>query len=686
MSRLHAVGSLVIALIFVVSAVVPGTAVASAPPGDSNRKYTGGFPNPSIYEVGSREWFRAGEALAMRPLVSEELAERCPHSFDVLNYDVTMTIDVDAEVLYGNTRVTSVSQEASLSSISLDFAVLTVDSVLSGADTLAYVYADSVLAIDLGQSFAVGDTFEVRVVYHGTPGNEGAGGFGGFWFEGAPVTAFQMGVGLDADPPSMGKFWIPCWDAPCDKATADYRITIPGVGKKVVANGVLVSARLDSVGNTATYVWSETHQIAPHLMTVHARKFAELVDSTYDWIHYWVYPTQADAALTHFANVDLMMDAFIDRYGPYPFSKFGYVSAPKGDMEHQTCVTHNASTVVANHNYDWLLAHEMSHQWWGDLVSVNDWRDVWLSEGFATYSEAVFWEHAYGAEAYRTYMLQSLMTPVLNSGENFPIYDPNYLWGTTVYEKGGCVLHMLRHVVGDSAFFDALAAYRQAYAFSSAVTGEFQAQVESVAVQDLGWFFDEWIYDRGWPVYEYSWQVIEDEGQYSVNLVIDQVQTNGPVFTMPVDVEITTSAGDTLLVLPVDAAHEVFDLVLASEPTAVTLDPDRWILKEAEEVPYAGVGGVVPAELRLEQNVPNPFSRATSIRYSVPRAQGIRLEIYDAAGRQVVSLIDGPVGPGWREVTWDARDRNQRLVAPGTYFCRLSAAEGRTATRMIVLR
>jgi aminopeptidase N len=495
-----------------------------------------------------------------------------------------------------------------------------------------------------------------------------------------------MGVGLYSDPPSMGKFWIPCWDAPCDKATADYRITVVGVGKKVVANGVLVSVTTDSTANTATYVWSETHQIAPHLMTVHARKFAELVDSTYDWIHYWVYPTQVDAALTHFANVDLMMDAFIDRYGPYPFSKFGYVSATKGDMEHQTCVTHHASTVQANHTYDWLLAHEMSHQWWGDLVSVNDWRDIWLSEGFATYSEAIFQEHAYGAEAYRTYMQQSLMTQVLHSSENFPIYDPNNLWGTTVYEKGGCVLHMLRHVIGDSAFFDALAAYRQAYAFSSAVTTEFQAEVESVAVQDLDWFFNEWIYDAGGPAYEYSWQALEDQGQYSVSLVIDQVQTNGPIFTMPVDVKITTVAGDTLLVLTVDAAHEVFNLVLASEPTAVTLDPDNWILNEAAEVPYAGVGGAVSAELKLEQNAPNPFSRATTIRYSVPRAQGIRLEIYDAAGRLVASLVDGSAGPGWGEVTWDARDRNRRMVAPGTYFCRLSAAEGKSATRMIVLR
>lgn len=647
------------------------------------------FPNPGDYPVGSREWFRAGEALARKPLASEELAERCPHSFDVLNYDVTMTIYVDAQQISGDTKVTSVSQQEGLSAIDLDLAVLTVDAVLDGPDSLDFVHADSVLAIDLGRTLAEGDTFAVRVIYHGTPGNEGPGGFGGFWFDGAPLMAFQMGVGLTADPPSMCKFWVPSWDAPCDKATADYRITVAGVGKKVVANGVLVSATLDSVANTATYVWSETHQIAPHLMTVHARKFTELVDSTYDWIHYWVYPTQAEAALTHFSNVDVMMDGFVERYGPYPYGKFGYVSATKGDMEHQTCVTHHGSTVRADHTYDWLLAHEMAHQWWGDLVSVNDWRDIWLSEGFATYSEAIFFEHAYGAQSYRDYMQLNLMNPVFGSPENFPIYDPNNLWGTTVYEKGGCVLHMLRHVVGDSLFFASLAAYREAYAYSSAVTGEFQAVVEGVAGRDLDWFFDQWIYDVGWPVYEYSWRALEDEGQYAVNLVIDQVQTNGPVFAMPVDVKIATTGGDTLVVLEVNDEHEVFDLVMPSEPTAVVIDPDNWILNREQQVPHAGVDGAGRAsgpELRLEPNAPNPFGRLTTIRYSVPGAQRARLDIYDAAGRRVASLVDGPVGPGWSEATWDARDSRGREVAPGTYFCRLSAAEGSPVTRLIVIR
>ncbi len=650
------------------------------------------FPDPAQYEPGSRAWLKAAEALTYRPLVDEQLMDNCPHSFDVLNYNIALSIDFDNQMIYGDTKVTSVSEQADLSSINLDLTVLTVDAVLRGSDTLNYVYSDPVLSIDLGRSYAVGDTLEVRVIYHGHPGNEGAGGFGGFWFDGAPVMAYQMGVGLRADPPSMGKYWVPCWDWPCDKATADYRITVPGTGKKVVCNGDLISVTIDSLASTATYVWSETHQIAPHLMTVHARRYTELVDSTYSWIHYWVYPPDADIAKIHFQNVDIMMDSFIERYGAYPFSKFGYAEATKGDMEHQTCVTHTAQAVRPDHIYDWLLAHEMSHQWWGDCVSVNDWRDVWLSEGFATYSEAVFWEYAYGVAAYHSYMQQNLMTPVFTSPENFPIYDPAYLWGTTVYEKGGCVLHMLRHVVGDSAFFASLAVYRQAYEYVSAVTTEFQQAVETVSGQDLDWFFNQWIYDKGWPEYEYSWRALDQGGQYALNLVIDQVQANGPVFTMPVDMKITTVAGDTLVTMWVDQVHKVYDLVLSAEPTAVEIDPDNWILNKAQEVPHAGIeegvgreAEIAPA-LWLEQNAPNPFNPLTTIQYSVPRSEHVQLEIYSTTGQRVICLLDRPVPRGWGEAVWNGKDERGRQVAPGTYFCRLTSGDGSQVTRMVLVR
>lgn len=676
--------SLSLVVLFVICLALSISAWATPQP---DRMTIDNFPNPADYEPGTRDWLRVVEALRYRPLLSDSLTENCPHSFDVLHYNITLFIDFDTESIDGYTIVISEVREESLSTIDLDFTILTVDSVFGESGSLSYLHSDPVLTIDLDQAYAVGDTFEVQVYYHGQPGNEGADGFGGFYFEGVPIKAFQMGVGLEADPSSMGKYWFPCWDWPCDKATAEYHITVAGTLKKVICNGILTDTVIDTVANTITYVWEENYPIAPHVMTVNAGKFAELVDSTYDWIHYWVNPRDTETALIHFSNCHIMMEGFLARYGPYPFGKFGYVMEAKGDMEHQTCVTHVNAALQPNHLYDWLLAHEMAHMWWGDCVSVGDWRDVWLSEGFATYSEAIFHEHAYGTTGYKDYIQHNIMNPVLSSGENFPIYDPIYLWGTTTYEKGACVLHMLRHVIGDSTFFDALAAYRAAYEYGSAVTPEFQAEVEAVSGQDLDWFFTEWIYDTGYPEYQYSWLADSTAGGYDLNLVIDQVQTSGPVFTMPVEVSVTMTSGDSLLTLTVDEAHEVFDLVMAGEPTAVEIDPENWILNTAEEVPHAGVEdlAVIP-NLSLRQNRPNPFGRLTTIRYEVPRSQHVRIDIYNAAGQKIVGLVDRYRSAGPAEVVWDGRDAMGRSVAPGTYFCMLAAEDGRLVRRVILVK
>ena len=170
----------------------------------------GGWPPPGaeVYRP-----FDEGKWLFEHRLPADVLIDST-HSFDVLHYNIVLFIDFDTESIDGYTIVTSEAKEADLSTIDLDFTILTVDSVFGETGGLAYTHVDPVLTVDLGQAYALGDTFEVQVFYHGQPGNEGADGFGGFYFEGVPVKAFQMGVGLEADPSSMGKYWFPCWDWP----------------------------------------------------------------------------------------------------------------------------------------------------------------------------------------------------------------------------------------------------------------------------------------------------------------------------------------------------------------------------------------------------------------------------------------------------------------------------------------
>jgi aminopeptidase N len=164
--------------------------------------------------------------------------------------------------------------------------------------------------------------------------------------------------------------------------------------------------------------------MSTYLAALSVSDYVDMQDSTYSWIHYYVYPWEIADAQGSFANVNVIMDRFEDLYGDYPWdAKFSYVETPKGDMEHVTEVYHIAAAVNGSTVYDWLLAHEMSHQWWGDCVTEYEWSDVWLSEGFATYSEAL-WAEYYGWASYDQYMVEDIMLPYLASGELFPLTSP----------------------------------------------------------------------------------------------------------------------------------------------------------------------------------------------------------------------------------------------------------------------
>jgi aminopeptidase N len=616
----------------------------------------------------------------------------CPHSFDVLHYGITLHVDIDAETVAGHALVRAQSEVAGLETIGLDFAVLTVDSVLGAGGDLVSSHVGQDLSIDLGRAYAAGDTFEVVVHYHGHPGNIGPDNLGGFYFEGVPKRAMQVGRAVGTDQPSMGKYLFPCWDRPCDKATADLLITVVGTGKRVICNGVLQSAVVDSTAGTATYHWVEDRPVATHRVALHAGKYADLVDSTYGFIHYFVYPRQAEEALINFENVPAMMDVLVGHFGPYPFAKCAYVSAPQADVAHQNCITYPASAVTPVHSNDWHVAEGLTRQWWGACVGIADWRDVWLCESFGRYGQPLFEEQAYGSQAYHDYIYYDLMLHTFADADEYsPVYDPTWPGGHTIYEKGTVVLHMLRYVLGDSVFFSAMRTFRDAYEYDVATTADFQAVSEAVSGRDLAWFFDEWIYDCGWPEYEYAWLAYEAGGLYEIDLVMDQVQVAGPVFTMPLEVGISTAAGDTLIDIWVDDAHEEFALAVGDEPLAVVLDPDRWVLHRATEVSFAGLtgGGEEAGErspgLRLDL-APNPARSGVCLRYHMPAAGKAVMRIYDAAGREVATLHDSVLGPGEGEIYWDGRREDGGRAAAGAYFCRMATAAGSVSARIILVR
>jgi aminopeptidase N len=350
-------------------------------------------------------------------------------------------------------------------------------------------------------------------------------------------------------------------------------------------------------------------------------------------------------------------------------------------MEHQTC-----TSMVYYYFSDWLTAHELGHQWYGDLITCADFHHIWLNEGFATWSEAYWLEKSVGMAAYHEEMAgAAYFGPgtiyVEDASQPWQIFDHDLS-----YNKASWVVHMLRHVMGDEDFFGGLALYREQYGYGSADTEQFQAVMEQASGLDLNDFIQQWIYGEYYPQYAYSWvQTASGGGEVGLRLRLDQIQTNTGLFTMPVDVRVTTDAGETTLVVASSEALEVYNLIApGTEIYTVEIDPEEWILRTVTFLGTTGVDDLVPVRAVQLTNYPNPFNPLTNLVFELPRALPVQLEIFDLAGHRVTTLLAEERAAGRHEVTWDGRDRAGTQVPSGTYFARLTAG-GEVSVRKLAL-
>jgi aminopeptidase N len=627
-----------------------------------------------------------------RPNALRGALENCPHDYDVLHYDLTFyELNELANSLDAVTVIDFVSRVDALASIDLDLtSQLTVSSVLLESVTpLAFSHVGDVLNVQFAAPPDSGDTVSIEVSYAGLPWNEGGGGFGGFWSSLTPKNAFSMGVALATDPPSMGRAWFPSWDWPCDKATVTTNIET-NFNRVGVSNGILVGK--DSTATHHTWRWQHDYPVSTYLIAVSVAKYRELPDSvvTDPRIDVYYHPQVEAEAPVSFQYTDLMMEAFETRFGPYPYDSFKFMTTTKGDMEHQTCVSHLHTLVNGNNNNDDILAHEMAHMWFGDCVTYGDWRDVWLSEGFATYGEAVFTEYQSGTAAYHAYVSNILMGRVLNSGLTDGLYDPSFKWGVESYEKGGSVLHMLRGILDDDAlFWQVLLDYRTNFEYGNAVTTDFLASVAATVGDDLSWFFDPWLYGVGHPVYEYGWSWDDlGGGQYRVDVGIRQVQGTGTLFDLPLDFRVHTVSGDEDFSERIALEEETVSFIVSDVPTGLTIDPDDWALDEQQLAPTSadwGPGAASAQALVLQLPRPNPFRQRAEIRYYLPRTGPISLAVHDVSGRRVRTLVEGLEQAGSRTVWWDRRTADGEKVAAGVYYLRLATPEGMRSEKVVVL-
>ena len=497
-------------------------------------------------------------------------------STDALHYRLELELFFNTKTIRGVNHATFRSLVHNLQSLDLDLdSRMKVYSVKAGTRTLGFTRPSGKIRIKLDRPYQKGQTFTLAVDYGGHP-PRGAG-FGGLIFtthSGKPL-AWTLSEPWDA------RTWWPGKDTLGDKSTFEMWITHPDT-MVAVSNGTLQG--IDKLsGSRLRTRWKESHPMIPYLASLCVTDYKKRVD-TYKHkgrtmpVEFYVFPESYNSWAGGLNKIVPMLATFADVYGEYPFidEKYGIVQFTwGGGMEHQTITSQSSSA-------EWLSAHELSHQWWGDNVTCKTWSDIWLNEGFATFSEALYMERRPGGSkaAYHSWMRRR--RPRAVSGTVY-VYNPSSVGrifnGNYTYNKGGWVLHQLRHVLGDSVFFQCLLDYRKAFEGRSATTDDFRKSCEKTSGRQLGWFFDEWVMKGGAPSYRYATRAVRVNGKDWLLLELDQVQSQPQVCIMPVDVQLRTSKGSRTLVVWNDRRQGQYLLPLDGSLLSVSLDPENWILR-----------------------------------------------------------------------------------------------------------
>ncbi len=504
---------------------------------------------------------------------------------DVLAYTLSVELGPDASAFRARARVTLAVVAAETDSVRLDLVGLTVDSAKVGGSPARFDRDESGLTVRLGRAAAAGDTLEVDVFYHGAPRD-------GLIFR---RNRYGRPTVFADNWPTRARYWFPSVDRPDDKATVEFWVRTPAEWR-VVANGRRVNELVAGDGRRLT-VWRTERPIPVYTMVIGA---GELVTREVGAlgcgagsercvpITMWVYPEDEEAAAELFRRAPAMVAFFDSLIGPFPYEKLALVQSSTrfGGMENASAIFFR-DPLPSGRAGELTVAHEIAHQWFGDAVTPRAWRDLWLSEGFATYFASVFFEFAddsgnaarIRAEAERRYVesVVDVGRPVVD-GEPA---DPMVLLNANSYQKGAWVLHMLRDVVGDSAFFEGIRRYYSRFRDGNAGTDDFRAVMEEVSGQDLAWFFDLWLRRPGYPIVDVRPLWRQDD--HVLELKVEQVQ-QWPPFRFPLELEVVRGDSTFSRVFWIEGRETQLAWPLDERPDRVRADPKNEVLGPVEVV------------------------------------------------------------------------------------------------------
>jgi aminopeptidase N len=543
--------------------------------------------------------------------------------FDVLAYDLSLDLRDGSDSIVALQRVRALVTSNTLRSLRLELRGLHVDSASVQGRSVRVDRRGDTLLLPLAADVhpVAGDTLTAMVAYHGHP----ADGLimkrdvHGQW------TAFADNW------PDRARYWFASVDHPADKAAVTFRVTMPADWTSV-ANGVRV-LDLPLPDGRRREVWVEKVAIPVYTMVVGAGRLA-VEDGGLARvgagrpavpIHYVAFPGDSARGPELFGAAARIVEAFSRLFGPYPYRKLDLVESATryGGMENTTAIFFPQEGVSEGSVSESTVAHEIAHQWFGDGVTEARWRDLWLSEGFASYGDALWQEASRGRDAYRRRMAEFEARYLASDAVERPVLGPvpadlTRLLDANAYQKGAWVLGMLRGLVGDSAFFGGLRRYFARYQGESALTAQLESAVEDASGRRLGWFFDQWLRRPGAPRVEVDWFWNAGRGV----LELDACQTQpGEPYRLRVPVRLAGAGGkETTVVVRMEGRAATLRVPFAAAPDSVAADPDDTILGPvtarrapagAAEAcrPSGGAPGKASPEARRESGAASPRHR-----------------------------------------------------------------------------
>lgn len=595
-------------------------------------------------------------------------------NYDLKYHRFVLRIDPSIDSIQGTVTSYFVSMQEGLSQIVFQLNQgMSADSAYFHGQKASIDHVSGLLTVHFAQAVDKDNFDSVTVFYHGNPESSGFGSYG------HEVHAGAHGMWTLSEPFGASDWWPSKNDLTDKIDSVDMYVVTPNI-YHVSSNGLRLYERPIGLNYRLTR-WQHKYPIASYLIAVAVTNYAQFDDwyiRTHDSVRVmnFVYPEDSLNLSEGSKSVVPSMALFEDLFCAYPFDREKYGQTQfgwGGGMEHQTN-TFLGKGAFNSH----IISHELSHHWFGDMITCGSWHDIWLNEGFASYCTGLYYER-YSNDLYWPEWKRQVIAGVISSpGGSVYCDDTTQVYrifdGRLSYGKGSMLLHMLRWVMGGQAFFEGMKAYVNdlKLRYSFAYTSDFKAHMEAVYGKDLTWFFNDWFTGQGYPIYSIH---VAQRADQNATVIISQTQSHSSVsfFEMPVPLRFWKGGKDTLIVFNNTTNNETFYCNPGFVADSVQFDPEQWITCKVTPITYGRQDMAAPTYGKV---IPLPANEKIQLQF--PGISLSEMQLFSLDGRHFEPVV---LARGHGELTLDVRN-----LAPGIYWCKAICDTGPVTFKIIVAR